>query len=230
MATISQARQGPRARGRSIVAAAYGGRGRAVRNLWVVYSAKTGRDWVLPSDRHLVHWAVALEGDCSVRSFDLGESAFGAPSSGKAPDALVVRNDGTHEHHWVGGREDEVATDGPPPAPALAGPAVAAGVPAARFYSEEMLRAHAVQAVRWLKVAGFAASIRDVSHAPLESELMEAVAQRRAGVARDLLAAAAGFDEPLVVCMIGRLALTGRLQLDLKAVGFGLATPWRRPQ
>jgi hypothetical protein len=34
--------------------AAYRSRGRMNRNLWLVYSQKTNRDWILRSDRHLV--------------------------------------------------------------------------------------------------------------------------------------------------------------------------------
>jgi hypothetical protein len=41
---------------RTNVIRAYRSRGRANRNLWLVYSPKTDRGWILGSDRHLVHW------------------------------------------------------------------------------------------------------------------------------------------------------------------------------
>lgn len=56
---------------RKKVRAAYRSRGQGNSNLWLVYSAKTGSDWILPSDRQLVHWASFLEANSDVRTFDL---------------------------------------------------------------------------------------------------------------------------------------------------------------
>ncbi|MET3139971.1 hypothetical protein AAKU61_004355 [Undibacterium sp. GrIS 1.2] len=50
---------------------AYRGRGHQNSNLWLVYSVKTQRDWILPSDRQLVHWIHYLETNPLVKWFDL---------------------------------------------------------------------------------------------------------------------------------------------------------------
>src|SRR5574342_340365 len=56
---------------RKTVMEAYRSRGKGISNLWLVYSAKTNSDWILPSDRQLIHWLYFLEANPDVRTFDL---------------------------------------------------------------------------------------------------------------------------------------------------------------
>jgi hypothetical protein len=88
---------------RTNVLRAYRSRGRANRNLWLVYSPKTDRDWILGSDRHLVHWIFFLETNPDVRSFEI-EPSNETPRIGESQpvldaDAAVVLANGTREYH-----------------------------------------------------------------------------------------------------------------------------------
>ncbi len=79
----------PRSTLRRLIPDAYRARGHRVNNLWLVYSPKTDRDWLLPSDRQLVHWLVFLESNPEVLSFDLAPKPIISHDS-NAPRAIEL--------------------------------------------------------------------------------------------------------------------------------------------
>lgn len=56
---------------RKSIIGAYRARGKGKNNLWLVSSIKTNQDWILPSDRQLVHWLYYLETNQDAIDFDL---------------------------------------------------------------------------------------------------------------------------------------------------------------
>lgn len=95
----------PRSKLRRSIPDIYRARGHRVNNLWLVYSPKTDRDWLLPSDRQLVHWLVFLESDRDVLSFDLAPdpviSHDEIESRATELDAIAIYRDRHVEWHEV---------------------------------------------------------------------------------------------------------------------------------
>src|ERR1700761_2010929 len=135
-------------RQRANVLQAYRSRGRMNRNLWLVYSQKTNRDWILRSDRHLVHWVLSLETDPEVQTFQLEPSSpisSATKDVSADADAFVVRSDGTREHHkLLLGRPQE------PTAGAQSHPENEDALPV-RVFTEADLSSRGAEAMRWLK-------------------------------------------------------------------------------
>ncbi len=147
-------------RQRANVLKAYRSRGRANRNLWLVYSQKTNRDWVLKSDRHLVHWVLNLETDADIQTFELEPSdpiSLATDGASGNMDALVVRSDGTREHHKLLLRTQQEPAQEPAASPErLLGSEDALPV---RVFTEADLRSRGAEAMRWLKVVCYCAAI-----------------------------------------------------------------------
>lgn len=102
----------PRSKQRLRILDAYRGRGRKDNNLFLVYSVKTDRDWILPSDRQFVHWIVFLETAPNVKTFNLAPDIVFAQDEkelrGTELDAEVAMFDGHTEWHEVKSSESEL--------------------------------------------------------------------------------------------------------------------------
>jgi hypothetical protein len=218
----------PSAKRRRAVLSAYRARQKRNANLWLVYSVKTDRDWLLQSDRELVHWIVFLETDPRVATFDLAPEPIlsydASETRATEPDALVQTVDGHTELHEVkAGRviEDSARSQ------LLAQSAGAQARGAAyRVFCDTQLAPHRKTAVRWLKAIAYAAPLRDQTHASCRDALLAHLRGSRQGSVRSVLGALPQFDAPLVLGLLVRQVIHGHLQLDLNRRSFGYATCW----
>jgi hypothetical protein len=205
----------PRSQQRLRVFEAYRGRGKRTNPLWLVYSVKTGRDWILSSDRHLIHWLVHLETEPAVKSFDLG-----APNDqGSEFEISVTLTDGGQEMHVVRSgtpfgstpRTTVSETDGK----------------LRRSFDDIDLKPVVSCAMHWFKALAFAAAVRDLSLEPVRLALVTHLHSEQAGTIHDLVAAMNEFEEPAVLGVLVRLAIEGHISLDMKEPGLSYATQWQ---
>jgi len=212
-------------RTRANVLRAYRSRGRLNRNLWLVYSLKTNRDWILGSDRHLVHWILFLETNPDVRSFDI-EPTDALPTDGHDDrlndiDAVVQLKDGRREYHKLifntsalDQKEQSAKT-----------PDNSADS-SARIFSETDFESRGDEAMRWLKVLCYCETIRD----ELQSDATVAAITIMRGLGRgtigDVLESLRDFDPEIAKGIISRMAVLGDIDLDLSSSGFTLRSSW----
>jgi hypothetical protein len=207
----------------------YRARGHRVNNLWLVYSPKTDRDWILPSDRQLVHWLAFLEANPYVVSFDLAPEKI-LSHDNKEPrstelDAVVTYDDKHIEWHEVKAGKKLSDKDNPQFI-AQSSAAQQAGV-RYRIFNDVDLQPQSKLAVRWLKAVSFAAAIRGQEHHPSRIALVNYLNQQKAGYVRDIIQVLDGYDAPVILGLLVRLAVTGVIQLNLEDRTFGAWTYWR---
>ncbi|WP_175796449.1 hypothetical protein [Burkholderia anthina] len=207
---------------RANVMRAYRYRGRRNRQLYLVYSVKTSRDWIVPSDRRFLHWIAYLETDPSVVSFELRDDADEPEPFDRWPGvhALVT----TRDNRIVGHRivsDNEGGDQGAVPANC------SDTVNEVRLIRESDLRSKATVAMRWAKVICFAAGLRDQGLAS-EVALVSSIARRiESGTVRQIIEATPDVDAAIVKGLIARLSIVAWLRLDLSRAGYTLDTPWR---
>lgn len=226
---MAKSSQSPRAKARHSIPEAYRARGRGINNLWLVYSVKTDRDWILPSDRQLIHWLYFLESDPLVVSFDLAPepvlSHDDKEQRATELDAIVVFRDRHVEWHEV--KEGKTLKAGDR-SQFLAQEAAAREAGAQyRIINDTELRPNARVAMRWMKALGFAAAIRDQEQNSCRIALVSCLNSLKSGYIRAIISELGGFDQAVVLGMCVRLAISGVIQLDLTERTFGLATKWR---
>lgn len=205
----------PRSQQRLRVFESYRGRGKRTNPLWLVYSVKTGRDWILSSDRHLVHWLVFLECEPRVKSFDLGEPPQVNISDFKISVTLA---DGAEERH--------VVRSGTPSDSAQQVAELHADGTLCRAFSDIDLKPVVPYAMRWFKALAFAAALRDLALDPVRLALATHLHSERSGTIRHVVEAMNGFEETVVIGMLVRLAIEGHVTLDLTGAGLCYATEW----
>ena len=206
----------PRSQQRLRVFDAYRGRGARTNDLWLFYSVKTNRDWILSSNRQLVHWLVFLEADPSVKSFDFVPTE---DQSLHEATVAVVRANGTRERHlvvadWIG-RTERVQSPESEGQPEVV-----------RVYTDIELRPQVQQAMRWLKAVAFAGALRDRESLQVRLALLPLLRGAEKGTVGWIAKELSGFDEPSIFGMLVRLAIEGHVSIDLSAYGFCAATPW----
>ena len=219
MAKISPS---PRASLRHSIPAAYRARGRKANNLWLVYSVKTDRDWILRSDRQLVHWLYFLETDPQVISFYLAPESVPSHDDktvGAAElDAIAVFRDRHVEWHEIkAGNRSQIPTQ--------EAAAREAGAQY-RIITDTELVSNSRVAMRWMKALGYAAAIRGQEQNSYRIALASCINSLRSGPIRALISDLEGFDPEIVLGMIVRLAIGGTIHVDLVDQSLGLATRW----
>ncbi|MDH4283701.1 MAG: hypothetical protein OEV35_00125 [Gallionellaceae bacterium] len=211
---------------RKSVIKAHRSRGKRVNNLWLVYSVKTDSDWIIPSDRQLIHWLYYLEANPEVRSFDLAPSPILSEDNKEARatelDAIVTLQNGRIEWHEVKAEKNE---DHSSQITAQANAALMENVTYKKFYDED-LKPKVKIALRWLKAIGFAASIRGEEHKPCRAELITVMKKIKQGSVKQLLGHLRDFDNAIVHGMLVRLAISGVVHIDLEKTTYGLLTSW----
>jgi hypothetical protein len=154
--------QSLRSKQRSNIFHAYRARGHKNNNLWLVHSVKINRDYILPSDRQLIHWIHYLETDRSVKMFDLMPKAVISIDAeevrGTELDATVIYLNGDIEWHEVKSAESEKSPE-KSQLQAQASAANSAGVKY-RVFTDQDLKPHVVTSVRWLKAIAYASVIQ----------------------------------------------------------------------
>lgn len=214
---------------RKTVLAAYRSRGKNISNLWLVYSAKTNSDWILPSDRQLIHWLYFLEANPDVRTFDLAPDPILSEDENETRatelDAVVTLQTGPVEWHEVkaGRGKDDPANKSQETAQARA--AEKEHVTYRRFDDTD-LKPNAKVALRWLKAMGFAAAIGGHEYISCRTSMIVAIKRRGNGTVRELLSDLAECDPSVVHGMLVRLAVAGVVHIDLSSATYGLTTRW----
>lgn len=220
----------PGSRQRLHIIDAYRGRGRRNNNLFLVYSVKTNRDWILPSDRQFIHWIHCLETDPQVKTFDLAPelviSTDAKEIRGTQLDAEVLLQDGAKEWHEVKSAESEVETA----RSQLLAQAAASSTEGVKYriFTDRDFHPHIQTSIRWLRAIAFAAAIRKEAH-PRETFAMATALERLGqGTVREVLSdlSGEGWDEPVLLGVFVRLAINGMISLDLANHGFSYGSPW----
>lgn len=214
---------------RKAVMAAYRSRGKGVSNLWLVYSAKTDSDWILPSDRQLVHWLYFLEANPDVRTFDLAPEPILSEDENETRatelDAVVTPRMGQVEWHEVKagrGKKDTVHAS-----QAVAQARAAAKEHATyRRFDDTDLKPNAKVAMRWAKAMSFAAAIAGQEYIACRTSMLLVFKRRGSGTVKQLLSELAECDSAVVHGMLVRLAVTGIVRIDLSVATYGLTTHW----
>jgi hypothetical protein len=213
---VAKSSASPRSQQRLRVFDAYRGRGRRTNDLWLVYSVKTNRDWILSSNRQLVHWLVFLETEPSVKSFDFETTE--RERSDETTVAVLLAN-GSKEQHLVIAERTE-SQDG-------AHSWESEGRPEGRrIYSDIELRPQVQLAMRWFKAIAFAAALRDKEYVQLRLALIPLLRSVKGGVIGQVVEELSGFEESSVFGMLVRLAIEGHVRIDLSAFGFCSFTRW----
>lgn len=219
----------PKNKQRLHVFEAYRGRGKQNSDLFLVYSVKTNRDWILPSERQFIHWLYFLELNRSVKSFDLAPelriSFDDKEHRGTEFDAEVEYIDGHQEFHEV---KSDPAKLNEARGQLLAQAAEASGEGVKyRLFTDEDLRPHVKVSIRWLKPLGFAAALRDQDHAGLYGRLLLALKAQTQGTLDQILCEFEGHDVPTVIGLFVRCAIRGIIEIDLSKRSFNNTTYWK---
>lgn len=211
---MAVASQSPKSQQRQHVMSAYRGRGHRNGNLWLLYSYKTKRDWIIGSDQRLVHWVTRLETDPAVKSFDLAPDELPFDARATAQFSRVERRNGVIEWHTVQGNKAE----GLEPAQAATGILV---------FNHCDLKACAQAAVRWLKPISYVSTIRDQSLVQIHTALIAVVRDLQSGTLSDVLQVMSGFDPSSVIGVFVRFCISGWVSMELSSQRFNLLTTWR---
>lgn len=221
--------QSPRSTLRRSIREVYRARGRGNSNLWLVYSAKTDRDWILPSDRQLIHWLHFLESEPTVTTFDLAPepvvSTDDYETRAAELDAIAVYRDGHIEWHEVKAGKHLSLFD----RSQFLAEAAAASKEGVKYtiFNDQDLRPIARTALRWIKPLGFAAVIRGQELGPCRISLAAYFHEHQTGTIGTVISELSQHDPSTVMGMIVRMAAAGVISLDLTRGSFGLQTAWR---
>lgn len=207
---------------RARVFEAYRGRGRRTNQLWLVYSVKTNRDWILSSDRQFVHWLAFLEANPSVSAFDFPLATNKEFAKHCIVDVQMY--DGSREQHKVYSgtlTPETYSSSGADNADTLNDSLKQ------KCFGDAELKPMVPFAMRWHKALSFAAILRGQEQVPSRIALVTAIKSRVSGTVKDLLADIGPFDEPVILGMLVRIAIEGVITLDLHSQGFCYSTPWQ---
>jgi|GEM_PF-524154 len=211
---------------------AYRGRGHKNSNLFLVYSFKTNRDWIISSDRRLVHWIHFLETNPSVKTFDLSISVE-IPLINKKKirsinlDAEVTCSDGTKEWHEVRCKEGSRQTENSQLLSQAAANATQQ-IPY-RIYSDQNLSPHSITSIRWLRAISYSSVLRDTTYPRETMALVDGLERLKRGSLRAILLELShlGSDESVLIGVFVRHAILGMITLDLTKYGFSYGTQWQ---
>jgi hypothetical protein len=220
----------PKTKIRKSVLAHYRARGKRINNLWLIYSPKTDSDWILPSDRELIHWLAFLETNPDVKTFtlqpDLIISHDNEDYKGTIFDAVVTLNSGATEYHEVKSGTDREPKEGDRSQ-------LAAQLNAARKdnitykrYNDVDLKPQAKFAMRWLAAISYAAAIRDQDHKHFKSALSAVLHEKQKGNIREILKTLESYDQAIILGLIVKSAINGLIHLDLSKNYLGYASSW----
>jgi hypothetical protein len=205
-------------------------RGKGLSNLWLVYSIKTNNDWILPSDRQLIHWIYFLEINPKVATFDLAPdpilSADENETRATELDAYVEYKDGSSEWHEVKANAKRNDPSHLSQKQAQINASLKTRVNYKRFNDDE-LKPKVKIALRWLTAISFAAQIRDQEHLACRTSLVMTFKKLESGNVKTILDELEVFEKVIVLGMLVRLAIEGVISLNLNNKTFGLLTPWQ---
>lgn len=214
---------------RKSIIQAHRARRASANNLWLVHSVKTNKDWILPSDRQLVHWLYYLETNPDVVTFDLAPepilSRDDCEIRATELDATVVFRDGRIEWHEV---KADKSIDDPDVISQMQAQINAASMSRViyRRFNDIELKPKVKLAMRWLKAISFASAIRDQECLASQTSLALALREVKSGNVQLLLNILSGHEVNLVLGLLVRLSIQGVVNLNLTNNTFGLQTRW----
>jgi hypothetical protein len=205
----------------------YRSRGRANRNLWLVYSIKTDLDWILPSDKHFLLWLTYLECNPDIRSFRFVDEVQGKDvvlGNAASPVAIATRRDGTEEHHVVHGAVRSVGRD------ALErggrGEPYVTEASVVRVATDEDLRGRAREAIRWLKIVSYATALRGQELTAQTVAVITSLRSLGSGTISSVLDSLPDFDAATILGILARMAILGDISFDLRDSNFTMRSEW----
>lgn len=215
---------------RKSVIGAYRARGTGNNNLWLVFSIKTNQDWLIPSDRQLIHWLYFLETNPDVQTFDLAPEPILSNDDVEIRatelDATVINRDGSIEWHEVKAGKNSSDVNHESQKRAQINAANIARASYKRFNDSD-LESKIKVSLRWLKAIGFASAIRDQEHIPCRTSLAVAIKELKSGDIKSILNELEGYETTIVLGLLVRFAIEGFINLDLTNRTFGLLTNWK---
>jgi len=215
---------------RNSVKQTYRARGKSINNLWLVYSVKTDRDWLIPSDRQLIHWLYYLETNSNVISFDLAPEPILSSDDLEAKatelDAIVELKDGSIEWHEVKAGTSAADPKHLSQMQAQVKAASNARVEYMRF-NDVHLRSKVEISLRWNKAIAFATAIRNQEHILCRVALINQIKSKNSGDIQILLRSLDDFEESIILGMLVRLAIESVISLNLTEQSFGYKTKWK---
>lgn len=211
----------PKSKQRVRVFDSYRGRGHRNNNLWLVYSVKTGQDYIFSNDRRLVHWINFLEIDPNVASFEppVKDDNILSPDLG----VMHVRfRDGHEEVHIV--HSEKKASNLGAILPQIHG--LWTSNPTVHYFCDEQLKPVVCLAIRWLKAISYATAIRNQDHTHVSIALIPYLRNCKRGILNDIFSTLNDFDIPVICGLLIRLVSKGNLILDLRSKGLCQNTEW----
>lgn len=208
---------------------AYRARGRGEGNLWLVYSVKTQKDWILPSDRQFIHW-LCLESDPLVKHFDLAPprvlSHDGEEDKATELDAIVTFYNGLIEWHEVkaGTNKKELSDQSQFNAQAAA---ASKEHVVYKILNDNYFNPRKLVALRWHKPLMYAAIIKNQQQTQCNLALLDFIKKHRTGNIDQLLTNLDQFDRAITLGVFMRIVVSGAAQIDLSHKSFGLTTKWK---
>ncbi|WP_139379437.1 hypothetical protein [Zoogloea sp. LCSB751] len=197
-------------------------------NIWLIYSLKTDRDWLLTSDRELVLCLGYLESNPNIEHYEINPE-ISKDRSYRIPRAVTASaRTYAGEVEWYFVMSDSVGD-------AVITETADASMehpsrPKCNFITTADLKSKATLAVRWLNILSFGAELRNLVGSPKlaahESATMSAVTAIRHGTIRSLLNDLHMFDEMLILGLIVKFACKGKVVLALEKRCFGNHTEW----
>lgn len=149
---------------RKSIIGTYRARGRGLNNLWLVTSTKTNQDWIIPSDRQLIHWLYFLETNQEVINFNLAPepivSIDDSEVRGTELDATVILKNNKEEWHEVKAGKGKTNPSNRSQFLAQSSAASENGVDY-HIYDDDELKPKIKEAMRWLKPLAFANSLQE---------------------------------------------------------------------
>lgn len=214
---------------RTNIKKAYSARGKGEGNLWLVYSVKTNSNWILPSDRQLIHW-LCLESDPQVKSFDLAPQQIishdGNETRATELDAIVFFKDGRIQWHEVKAGTDKKEPSNQSQFNAQAAAAAKEHVEY-KIINDTYLKPREKVALRWLKPLGYADVIKKSQHTACHLALINFLQKQLKGNIKLLIESIDDFDSSTVLGVFVRLVIAGVVELNLEKSTFGLKTAWQ---
>lgn len=227
---MSRPKTSPKALQRSNVMNAHRARGRGHHGLWLVYSAKTDQHMILTSDREFVHWAVFLEANPQVKTFNIDPelvlSEDDVEIRATVLDAFVYLEDGTVEWHEVkaGSRNKKELSE----ESQLVAQAAAASLEHAAYkiFNDDDLEPVAQEALRWEKALAYAEVIREYEYTACQIAVTKYLKGRKSGRVEQLVEDNPNFAPELLKGILVRLVSQGLVEIDLSQRSFGKKTIW----
>lgn len=213
---------------RRSVRESYRQRGHRNENFWLIYSLKNDKDWLITSDRKLVHCLGYLESNPNIDKYEIDPevnkdwpcripyavTASARPYSGEVEWHFIISDSASEK---LIAETIDASREHP-------------SRPQCHFIPIADLKCKSTLAVRWLDILSFGAELRNLTGSPRlvahESAMISAIESIGRGTVRSLLNELHMFDEALILGLLVKSACKGKVILDVEKRCFGNYTEW----